>query len=378
MALNTTSFPACVLLLASLVFSCDKVADRIMEKRAEERGYAEEYKELKEGGTDSGKFKGKPAPISARSTMKLVVTPEQDTVAPGTRFEATVSVENLPDGVIPQYVGASLLANEHTDKGRTATYSVSAPVGFESGTTEKLQQFFIKARISMEDGTIVELEHTGSYTIRKSDVILKPAPPEVLYAECGNPIHVQVPSMGELFNPVYTASEAAILTSPSDKQKITVVPRPPQTTLGVSSLTNGQQIKLTSVTYVVIQPPPPQLEISTASGKLKEGGKLPKSGSAKVKLITHSDFQKKLPKDARYAVQTISLEVTEDGKSRVVAKVNCSGKSGQTGIDLPLDKLGTVKSGSEVRIVLERVSRLNFQNKPIDEKGSFVWKGQVK
>jgi hypothetical protein len=62
---------------------------------------------------------------------------------------------------------------------------------------------------------------------------------------------IEVPGYGDFYNPEIKASNATVNPSAIDKKVVTITPTGDQTTVSISTLTNGQRIKIGDVTYLV-------------------------------------------------------------------------------------------------------------------------------
>jgi hypothetical protein len=97
--------------------------------------------------------------------MKLVCKPVQEVVAPGTKQEAQLVVENLPLEIFPEFLGMGV----HNNPDRlTGALSVTAKGDFPKGQTEKESILQVRARIPHTDGGFEELSTECKFTIRKS------------------------------------------------------------------------------------------------------------------------------------------------------------------------------------------------------------------
>ena len=178
--------------------------------------------------------------------------PVSRVVAAGMKFETKLFVAMSSKDIKPKFEGSGISVDPG---GNSATMTFTAPGGFAKGQTEKEATYTATIKVPKADGSIEELPVKGKYTVRKPEVVITSASVQNLYYNCGNTINVDVPALGDLYNPKFTASSATVLPNATDKRKVTIVPTGRECILGVSSLTNGQNIKIDDVKYTVIKPP---------------------------------------------------------------------------------------------------------------------------
>jgi hypothetical protein len=185
-----------------------------------------------------------------------------------------------------------------------------------------------------------------------------------LYQQCLNKLTVEVPSLGAEFNPVYKASEAQVISSASDKNVVFLVPTGDKAVLDISSLQNGQMLKLDNFTFNVILPPPPK--IIFAIGEKDQSGKprLPKTGFAYLKVKSDPTFQKAYPKDARYLIPSLKV-FTQEGSAPKKMAFKVAGYDNVKGLEIDLAKLKALPAGTKVFIVADQIERKTFQNNPV-------------
>ena len=301
--------------------------------------------------------------------LQLVSLPMSNVVAAGMKFETKILVASgLTGDRYPRFQGSGNL--KMVDDGYSAIMTMSAQGGFAKGSNEKEVSYSVRAQVPNLDGSIEELTLNDSYFVRKPEVVVASASVQNLYKDCGNTLLIDVPSMGEMFNPKITASSAQVLPSKSDKRKVTIVPSGKKCVVSVSSMTNGQMIKVDDLSYKVIAPPKPTLQM-IVNGKAYNGMSSISSKSGVVlKAKPDSDFMSGLPKDARYSFDRIEVLVKNGaGAPKKVGSVNGAGKSAQRGIELKLASyLKGVKPGSLCFLKIGNVYRINFKNKKVKVK----------
>lgn len=300
-------------------------------------------------------------------SLIAVDAPVSRVVAAGMKFETKLFVAMSSSEIKPEFLGSGVT----TDKGgNSATMTFTAPGGFAKGQTEKEAAYHAVIKVPKADGSIAELKVEGKYTIRKPEVVITSASVQNLYANCGNTINVDCPALGEFYSPRFTATEAQVLPSTTDKRVITIVPTGKTCVLGVSSLTNGQTIKIDDIKYKVIKPPRPEIVLDVLGKEYNGASPIPAKADCKVKIRPDNDFRNALPKDARYVIDVVDLLSARSlGAPAKVGSFSGNGKDAVAGIPVPLgNSLKQDPPGTKIFFKIGNVYRMNFQNKRIEEQ----------
>ena len=300
-------------------------------------------------------------------SLIAVDAPESRVVAAGMKFETKLFVAMSSSEIKPEFLGGGV----STDKsGNFGTLTQTAPGGFAKGQTEKEVSYGATIKVPRADGGIEELKVQGKYTVRKPEVVITSASVQNLYSNCGNTINVDCPALGEFYSPRFTATEAQVLPSSTDKRIVTLVPTGKTCVLGVSSLTNGQNIKIDDIKYRVIKPPRPEIILEVLGKEYNGSSPIPGKADCKVKLKPDSDFRNALPKDARYVIDNIDLLSQRSlGAPTKVGAFSGSGRDAVAGVSVPLgNSLKSDPPGTKIFFKIGTVYRLNFQNKKVEEQ----------
>jgi gliding motility-associated protein GldM len=301
-------------------------------------------------------------------SLILVEAPFSRVVAAGMKFETKLFVAATSESAVPRFGGSGSIAT--TDGGFAAVMTMQAPGSFAKGQNEKEVSYNATAVITDAFGEDKELRLSSSYTVRKPEVVITSASVQNLYYKCGNIINVDVPALGEFYNPVLKGSSAEILKSSSDKRKVTVVPSGRKCILSVSSNTNGRVIKIDDVKYNVIKPPRPEIQLIVNGKEYNGTSPINKKSRCVVRVKPDSDFKAALPRDARYAISQVKLLSQRSlGAPTTVGSYSGNGKNAEKGVNVNLgSKLKTDPPGTKIYFKLEKVYRINFKNQRVEEK----------
>ena len=296
-----------------------------------------------------------------------VDAPFSQVVAAGMYFETKLYVAMSSKEIKPEFSGSGQITNE--PGGNSATMKILASGGFESGKNEKEQSYSARIKVPKTDGTMAELKVEGKFKVRKPEVVISSASVQNLYWNCGNALNFEVPALGDLYDPRISASEAEVLPSSNNKKTFTIVPRGKTCIVSVASLTNGQNIKIDDIKYKVIKPPRPNIELLYNNILYNGAAPIPKKSDCLVRIKADGDFLAALPKDARYAITKIELLVGRGlGAPQKAGDFSGDGVDGTKGVRVELGKkLGDDSPGTRIYFKIDKVLRINFQNKKVEE-----------
>lgn len=296
----------------------------------------------------------------APGEMVPISIPKSRVVPAGMEFETELRLVQTAN-TQNEYTGSGSITVQ--PGGGAANMSMTAMGGFMNGTYEKQQSY--RAIIRSEDGE--------EYVIDESFTVTKPVPSitsssiQHLYWKCGNTLNIDVPAYGDLYNPTFKASAATVLKSNLDKKKVTIVPNGKSCVVSIASLMNGQQISVGRVEYKVIKPPRPEI-VLLVNGKEYDGSSpISSSSSLMMQCKADYDFKSAMPKDARYEFSKVDL-MAQTGSGAPVKVASYSG-AGKSTLKMDLGtKLKSYESGTKLYFKVDKVYRVNFQNKKVEEK----------
>ena len=229
--------------------------------------------------------------------------------------------------------------------------------------------FLFSCKVCPDCPTLTSENSTDNNTVVHNIPITSPAV-DVLYWKCGNPIDLDLPNDWKL--PKITASNAEVLQSNSDNKKFTIVPSGKTCILSNQATTSGGNLHQWDRSYNVIKPPKPDIEL-LVNGKLYNGASpISKKSQVVVRVKPNPDFLSSMPKDARYQISRIDLLSQRSlGAPTKVGTYNGAGKDASQGITINLgNKLKNDPPGTKIYFKIDKIYRVNFQNKKVEEKFS--------
>lgn len=275
---------------------------------------------------------------------------ESNIVAAGTPYKAEMFIAASSTSVVPRM------------------NSTAGPIKVENGVGKL--EFIARAASYDADGkskqtwkgtiTIKGPNGDTTFNFEKEYVVAKPvvqvqgAAISALYLNCGNELNIQVPSLGQTYDPSFRAEGGTVIPG-GKKGFVIIVPNSPKVRLFVSS--GGMQISDAKGEEFSVKPiPKPTIELLGDGGKkldLKQGGTMPRGLTAKA--IPDPTFKEQNPKDARYAVTNWEV-VLARGKRPVK---NNNFNSAQANLN---QLAADARPGDRLVITVKGVTRTNFQN----------------
>lgn len=298
-----------------------------------------------------------------------LVAPEANIVPAGLQFKARLFAVLSSESIAPSFSsGSGSITPEEGNKSvGVLTVGASGNV-IPNGKNEGTQSYSATIRVPKATGGFEDLSVEGQFTVRKPEIVVTSAAIQILYANCGNDVNIDVPALGDNYNPRVSATNAEVITNQQSKIKFRIVPKARTCKVSVSSNTNGQNIKIGDLDYKVIQPPKPSIDIRV-NGQRVTGAPVPKTSSVQVRLVPDEDFKSSLPADARYTISTIEVKAQLSlGPPQKVNEVNVGGADATRPIAVALGtRVRQARPGTTVYIVVNDIYRVNFANQRIKD-----------
>lgn len=298
-----------------------------------------------------------------------LVAPEANIVPAGLQFKARLFAVLSSESIAPSFSsGSGSITPEEGNKSvGVLTVGASGRV-IPNGKNEGTQSYSATIRVPKATGGFEDLSVEGQFTVRKPEIVVTSAAIQILYANCGNDVNIDVPALGDNYNPRVSATNAEVITNQQSKIKFRIVPKARTCKVSVSSNTNGQSIPIGTLDYKVIQPPKPSIDIRV-NGQRVTGAPVPKTSSVQVRLVPDEDFKSSLPADARYTISTIEVKAQLSlGPPQKVNEVNVGGADATRPVAVALGtRVRQARPGTTVYIVVNDIYRVNFANQRIKD-----------
>lgn len=296
-------------------------------------------------------------------SLIAVSAPESEVVIAGMQFKTKLYVTVASTQMTPRF-GAGVRA---VDNGRSGEMVIPANGSvIPQGQQEGVQSYATTISVPKADGTTQVINVRGTFKVRRPEVVITSDQVQILYAQCANLLNVDVPALGNLYNPVIQARGGTAEVSPQNKKKVRVVPAGGPLELIVKQNTNGSILELDRIRYRVIPPPRPTLQFGSGGQQLQSGNNIRAGGRVAIRAVPDASFAQALPNDARYAIGSCQVMIKRGlGTPQVLATRPINAQQGEIAL---AGLLQDARPGEQVILKLDRVSRINFQNRPVEER----------
>lgn len=285
-----------------------------------------------------------------------LIRPESNIVASGGVYKAEMFIAASSSALRPvMYKDGKQLELGDLDIGGGTTIKygkVEFPVTaskFDAATNLATQSF--KATVEI-DGK--PYEQTVQYFVAKPTILISSSALSALWRNCGNALNVQVPSLGNSYNPSITCTNADVVKG-SGKGEVTVIPK----TRGKVTLTvRSSGALIGSKTFSVKEIPLPKYELAipSSAGNAEDGVKGRAFRQVTIDANAEPSFASDVPKDARYRVREVEVKLVRNGDP---VKVQTFKQN-----KLTLTQFAQLARKGDLYIfTIKRVIRTNFQNK---------------
>lgn len=223
-----------------------------------------------------------------------VVKPESKYIAAGTEYTATMFIAASSSTARPSmtYNGSKVKVEEGVGE---IKFKATAGQYDENGRAKKTWKGSITYSTPFGDTTL-QLEE--EYFVVKPVIKFESAEVSALYRNCANTLLVDVPALGESYNPAFKVTNAK---TTSKGKSLTIIPQATARSVELSVSSNGDLIGKKKFKTKGIPKPDIKLYASGKPVDLAKGiGKTTKDLT--VKVIPNAEFAAALPNEAKYRV----------------------------------------------------------------------------
>ncbi|MBC3540572.1 gliding motility protein GldM [Rufibacter sediminis] len=274
---------------------------------------------------------------------------ESKTVAAGTKYKAEMFLAASSDAVTPTMSVDGRSIPVQGGKGRI---EFTATAGNYDAEGNAKKQWRGQVRFRQASGRDTTFTVTQDYVVAKPVMQIQSASINSLYFNCGNELSVQVPALGAVYDPSFSASGATVVKG-AKKGFLTIIPTSRQVKLNVSSGGNA----IGSQDFTVKLVPRPRV-VATANGRpvdVVKGMPAPGPRSLTIQAIPDESFKNQLPKDARYRVTDYTVYLVRG--NRPVGRVEGSGPTVSLG-----NLAGQARPGDRIAVEVKEIRRMNYRD----------------
>ncbi|MEM9895861.1 MAG: gliding motility protein GldM [Bacteroidota bacterium] len=285
--------------------------------------------------------------------IRPVVMPESRYVAAGTKYKAEMfiaaSASGLNDKLVMTYNNNKIpVANG------VGTVEFTATPGKYDAEGNAKKSFEAAITVPQGGGTDTTFTSTIDYYVVRPVIQIQSQSVNALYYNCGNALDVQVPALGNQYNPAFSAKGGDAIKG-SQRGQVTLVPRAQKLTLTVKS--GGNTIG--SREFAVRGIPAPDIKVFTSSGEVNlKDGISARTSELFLRAVPDESFAQFLPKDANFRVAEAEVTLVSGGLGRGTKR---------TGDKISLRGINA-RPGNQLVIEIKKVQRQNFRKQVEDFK----------
>jgi gliding motility-associated protein GldM len=282
-----------------------------------------------------------------------MVRPEAKVVAAGTKYVADMFIAASSSSINPD-----MFVNGKKVPVADGFGKVEFPATASNYDAEGLSKQTYKAeiKVTLPGGKDTTYTNNIEYFVAKPVIQVQSASVQALYLQCGNELNVQVPALGNNYQPNFTA-EGATAIEGNKRGVVVVVPSSKNVKLNVSS--GGTFIG--SENFSVRLVPKPEI-IPTDGGReldQKTGIKASQLGRIVMRADADASFKEFLPNDANFRVTGYTVYLARGNRPVDQQKVS--------GPEVNLRQWAAkAKGGDRIVIEVNDVKRMNFKKEVLD------------
>lgn len=311
-----------------------------------------------------------PIPEKALKPDGVVVlfSPESKIVVTGLQYKAKLYVGLISkDGSKKPTFKSSMGTLTPTAEGAEVTIPSSAS-SIPANAKEAKISYTVDVSVPTIDGKVLPGQGKAEFIVRKPEIVVTSATIQILYRECGNMVNIDVPALGDLYNPVCTVSAGTIKQSADSKKKFLIVPTGDKCRVNVSSNTNGSTMNIGFVDYKVIDPPKPSIMVKVNGIPYSPSMGVNKGSKMSLSIQPDNEFKGALPNDAKYSFDEVNIfKQSGLGPPQRVGGAPLMSKDGVAGIEVPIPTDAFANPGAKVYVEFKDVYRKNFQGQSIKD-----------
>jgi gliding motility-associated protein GldM len=268
----------------------------------------------------------------------------------GTKYEADIFLTAITNSAKPVItVGSNNLLVDNNGIGKLSFTATGG--NFVGGELKKSWTGNIKIRKPNGQDTTYTI--TEDYIVTQPVIQAQTATPPTLYKNCGNRLNIQVPALGNNYNPEFRA-EGASLTKGAHKGEVTVVPSGSTPTVSLKVSSNGTYIGEQKFLIKLIPPPTVEVKVNGKVVDPRIGVEAKTIRTISIRVIPDADFQKNLPQEATYTITEWSLTVRRGRRGSPPKTFRSS--------QISLNDIGVqLNPNDNIIIEIKQVKRKNFK-----------------
>ncbi len=279
---------------------------------------------------------------------------ESKTVAAGTKYKADMFIAASSDNITPvmSFQGKPIKVVD----GKGQVEFVASASNYDADGNSKQTW---KGQITInQNGEEKTFPVTEDYVVAKPVIQVQSAAVQALYFQCANELNIQVPALGAVYDPSFSAAGGSAIKG-AKKGEVTIIPSATEVTINVSSGGNA----IGKETFQVRPVPKPEL-VPLVNGRpidVKRGVPAQSVRAVEIQAVADEGFKQLLPNEARYRVTRWKAYLVRNNQPIDQGEFN--------GPSANLTSFAA-KANKGDRVVLEvlDVKRLNYKGQAVDAK----------
>jgi len=283
-------------------------------------------------------------------TIVPMVLPVSQYVAAGAKYEAEMFIAASTSSAIEPVMTKDGTPLEVSGGRGKVSFTATAGAYDKNGVAKK--SFKASITVKSKGGQDKTFNEVIDYYVVKPVIQIQSDAVQALYLNCGNDLDVQVPALGNAYNPSFRASGGSAIKG-SKIGKVTLVPKTiKKFTLSVS---NGGNL-VGKRTFQVKRIPAPTIAAYRGNRSISPKAGMPaKTARIDLRAVADESFQKFLPKDAKFRVTKGEVTLVRAGNGVRTIQIN--------GPKINLAALTSqARKGDNLVIEIKKVVRANFKN----------------
>ncbi|MFD2999946.1 gliding motility protein GldM [Pontibacter toksunensis] len=277
---------------------------------------------------------------------------ESKTVAAGTKYKADMFIAASSDNIVPKMSFQGKPVKVANGMG-TVEFVASASNYDADGNSKQTWKGQVTINQNGKDTTFTVTE---DYVVAKPVIQVQSASVQALYFQAANDLNIQVPALGAVYDPSFSASGGSAIKG-AKKGEVTIIPTATEVTINVSSGGNA----IGKETFKVRPIPKPEL-VALVNGKpldFKRGVPAASFRAVEIQAIADEGFKQLLPNEARYRVTKWRAYLIRNNQPIAQEEIN--------GPSANLTSFAA-KANKGDRVVMEvlDVKRLNYKGNAVD------------
>ncbi|RIJ37472.1 type IX secretion system motor protein PorM/GldM [Pontibacter oryzae] len=220
---------------------------------------------------------------------------ESKTVAAGTKYKADMFIAASSDNITPKMSFQGKPVKVENGLGKVE-FVASASNYDADGNSKQTWKGQVTINQNGRDTTFVLTE---DYIVAKPVIQVQSASVQALYFQCANELNIQVPALGAVYDPSFSASGGSAIKG-AKKGEVTIIPNATEVTINVSSGGNA----IGSEKFRVRPIPKPEI-VALVNGRpvdVKRGVPAQSFRAVEIQAVADEGFKQLLPNEARYRV----------------------------------------------------------------------------